>query len=267
MEAPELSSATQPPSAARSLLVVFQVILVAVAGSFLVQATFGLFGIGSSEILSETWLLFVFMVSEASVVLFLIALFLRSENGGFRRLGWKWADSGREAVLGVAFVPILFASTIVVNIFFQLVFPEYISTTNPLLDLVRDYRDLVLFLISSIFVGGLKEEIQRAFVLDRFERYVGILIVKVGLLLTLRPRPLNLEAARWLGLATGLVLWSLFFAVGHAVQGIDNAVGAGVLGLLFGLLYIWRGNLVAPIVAHALYDITTLLAFWNFLKA
>jgi membrane protease YdiL (CAAX protease family) len=64
----------------------------------------------------------------------------------------------------------------------------------------------------------------------------------------------------------GLVLWSLFFAYGHVMQGIDNAAGAGVLGFLFGVLYIWRRNLVAPIVAHAAYDVTTLLIYWCFIK-
>jgi membrane protease YdiL (CAAX protease family) len=65
----------------------------------------------------------------------------------------------------------------------------------------------------------------------------------------------------------GLVLWTLFFAYGHMMQGIDNAAGAGALGLIFGLLYIWRRNLVAPIVAHAAYDVTTLIIYWEFLRS
>jgi len=32
--------------------------------------------------------------------------------------------------------------------------------------------------------------------------------------------------------------------------------------MLFGLLYLWRRNLIAPMVAHALFDVITLLAVW-----
>ena len=95
-------------------------------------------------------------------------------------------------------------------------------------------------ILSSLYVGGLKEELQRAFVLTRFEENLG-------------------------GVAVGLGLWSLFFAFGHVIQGLDNAVAAGVLGLLFGVLFIRRRSVTGPIVAHASYDILTLLVYWKFI--
>ena len=70
------------------------------------------------------------------------------------------------------------------------------------------------------------------------------------------------KAGRRLGVVVGLSLWSIFFALGHVVQGVDSAAGAGILGLLFGLLYLWRRNLIAPMVAHALFDVITLVAVW-----
>ncbi len=75
-------------------------------------------------------------------------------------------------------------------------------------------------------------------------------------------RSVSEQAGRRVGFILGLILWSLFFAFGHALQGIDNAVAAGILGVCFGLLYIWRRNLVAPMVAHALFDVATLLIVW-----
>jgi membrane protease YdiL (CAAX protease family) len=63
-----------------------------------------------------------------------------------------------------------------------------------------------------------------------------------------------------------LILWSIFFAYGHLLQGVDNATGAGVLGILFGLLYVWRRILIAPMIAHAAYDIATLLIYWEFVR-
>ena len=123
--------------------------------------------------------------------------------------------------------------------------------------------DLVLFLMSSVYVGGIKEEIQRAFILDRFERYLGPILLWPFLPFVNRSISGKEELGHRLGAGIGLIVWSILFAVGHAVQGVDSAAGAGVLGLLFGLLYLWRRNLIAPMVAHALFDITTLLIVWS----
>ena len=64
------------------------------------------------------------------------------------------------------------------------------------------------------------------------------------------------------GSALGLILWSLFFGIGHLPQGIDNAFKAGFLGLLFGILYLWSRGLLAPVLSHALYNVLTIFIFW-----
>ncbi len=244
----------------RRVWALFEVLLVALAGPVIVQIGFIFLNVGRVGILSDTRILFLFMASEACITLFLIVLFLRSRGESMRNIGWIWHNPGWEILLGIGCVPLLFGSTFLVNIFFNLFLPDYVSTSNPLLDLIESYSDLLLFLISSIYVGGIKEEIQRAFVLDRFEHYLGaILLMPFS---RISGRFSSEQAGRRVGIIVGLTLWSLFFAFGHALQGIDNAVGAGVLGLCFGLLYIWRRNLVAPIVAHALFDVATLLLFW-----
>ncbi len=245
---------------ARRVLAFFEVLLVALAGPVLVQIGFVLLNVGRTGILGDTRILFLFMASEACITLFAIVLFLRLRGESLRNIGWIWKKVSWEVLLGIGCVPLLFGSTVLVSMFFSFFLPQYVSTSNPLLELIKSYGDLLLFLISSIYVGGIKEEIQRAFVLDRFERYLGaILLMPFSKILG---RGTSEEAGRRVGIIVGLTLWSLFFALGHALQGIDNAVGAGILGVCFGLLYIWRRNLVAPMVAHALYDVATLLIFW-----
>lgn len=230
-----------PPRKALSsrLSAFFEVIVVALAGSFLTQAALSVYGFSTAELLASTRLLFIFLMSEATLTLVLIGLFLHARGESFRQIGLKWRNVA-ELRIGLLAIPVLFASAFLVGAFFHLVLPGYVSTTNPLLELIEDRQDLFLFLISSIYVGGIKEEIQRAFVLVRFERYLG-------------------------GVTVGLALWSTFFAVGHQMQGVDNAFGAGVLGLLFGILYVWRRNLSAPMLAHAIYDVLTLVVFWKFI--
>ena len=91
--------------------------------------------------------------------------------------------------------------------------------------------------VAALFAGGVKEELQRAFVLVRFRDYLG-------------------------GAKLGLVIWSVAFGAGHYLQGVQNAVAAGLFGLLFGAVYLARGSLVAPMVAHGAYDSLALLAYW-----
>ena len=219
------------------LLALIEVVIVAVGGSLLARNVLQALGVPLDQVWEQTPTLFLFMIVEATITLLLVLFFLRIGGEGLKSLGWRGKGLGTETAVGLACVPMLFGATLLVGVFFHVFLPNQVSESNPLLELVQTRSDLALFLISSIYVGGFKEEVQRAFVLGRFERFLG-------------------------GLPTGLILWSIFFGGGHAVQGIDNAVGAGVLGLLFGVLYVMRRSVVAPIWSHALYDVITLGLFW-----
>jgi len=217
-----------------------EVVLVGLGGSILVPLLFSWIGIGQAQILGRALSLVGVLVTDASVTLLILAALMKLRGESFKSLGWNHASSVREIAIGILFLPVLFASTFVVDLAFKAWFPDSVTRDNPILSLVRDPGDLGLLLFSSLYVGGIKEELQRAFVLTRFRQDLG-------------------------GVALGLVLWSLFFGMGHSIQGTDKAVAAGILGLLFGILYLWRGSLVGPIVAHSLYDVVTLLVYFYFL--
>jgi membrane protease YdiL (CAAX protease family) len=230
------------PSPFNRVIASLEVLLVAVGGFVLIPVLIALTGFRSESFPESALQLFLFLAGESIVTLGIIVLFLKWRGESFRTLS-TWPGRPRlELTIGMLALPVLFASTFVVGILFQYWLPAYVSRENPILQLVDTPWDLMLLLLSSIFVGGVKEELQRAFVLIRFEKYLG-------------------------GMVLGLFLWSAFFAVGHTIQGVDKAVAAGVLGFIFGLLYLWRRNLAAPILAHALYDIVTLLAYWTFYRS
>jgi membrane protease YdiL (CAAX protease family) len=63
---------------------------------------------------------------------------------------------------------------------------------------------------------------------------------------------------RWLGPAFGLAAASLLFGLLHPVSWL-YIVLAGLLGAYLGFLYLATGNLLGPIVAHALYDFVVLV--------
>lgn len=70
------------------------------------------------------------------------------------------------------------------------------------------------------------------------------------------------HASAWLGVPAGLLLSSLLFGLVHAIS-FAYILFATALGLALGMLYLWSGNLVVPIVAHGVYDV---LALWYLVR-
>jgi CAAX protease family protein len=65
--------------------------------------------------------------------------------------------------------------------------------------------------------------------------------------------------AGWTGNAVlGLVLTSLLFGLGHAVTPAYTVL-ATLLGAYLGWLWLWSGNLLLVVIAHAVYDLVALL--------
>ena len=62
---------------------------------------------------------------------------------------------------------------------------------------------------------------------------------------------------RHLPLAAAVALTAALFGVAHWITPA-YALLAGLVGIYLGLLLAWSGNLLIPIVAHALYDVVAL---------
>jgi membrane protease YdiL (CAAX protease family) len=107
---------------------------------------------------------------------------------------------------------------------------------NPLAGLLRSPRDAWLFALVVLVAGGVREEIQRAFLLHRFEVWLG-------------------------GGAVGVIVTSVAFGAGHSVQGYDVAIVTGLLGAFWGVIYLRRRSAVAPMVSHAAFDLLQILQF------
>jgi len=101
---------------------------------------------------------------------------------------------------------------------------------NPLQDLMIRPRDAWLFVLVVVVAGGVREEIQRAFVLHRFEVWLG-------------------------GGTVGIVIGSAAFGAGHLLQGADAAIATGLLGVFWGIVYLRRRSAVAPIVSHSGFNL------------
>ena len=104
---------------------------------------------------------------------------------------------------------------------------------NPLEALIQSPAAAVWFGVVAV-VAGLREEVQRAFILRRFEQHLG-------------------------GAVIGLVVFSVAFGRGHLRQGWDAVVAIGLLGAFWGIVYLTRRSVVAPIVCHAIFNLTEIL--------
>ncbi len=194
----------------------------------------GLLGAGPTDGTGELSLTYVVTLSliDAAVILSLVWLLMRAhgEHPLATMLGRR--PIGSEVLLGLALVP---AALLIVAAAFTVmsrIAPELRNVPeNPLEALISSPAAAMTFAAVTVVAGGLREEVQRAFILHRFEQHLG-------------------------GAAIGLVVFSVAFGLGHLVQGRDAAVITGLLGALWGLLYLARGSMVAPFACHAGFNAT-----------
>jgi membrane protease YdiL (CAAX protease family) len=177
------------------------------------------------------------LLLDAAVLIGLIfwLLFLHGEHPRDIFLGRRAV--GHEALLGVPLTVVVFGLVFVVLTLVQRLAPWLHNVAqNPLEQLIRSPRDAILFAAVATVGGGLREEIQRAFVLHRFDQHLG-------------------------GAWVGIVLFSVLFGAGHAIQGWDAAVTTATLGAFWGFVYLSRGSIVAPVVSHSGFNTAEIVRF------
>ncbi len=143
----------------------------------------------------------------------------------------------REAIVGLLFIPVAFLLAVFVLATLQLLAPSLHNVTrNPLEVLIRTPATAALFALVAVVSGGVREEVQRAFILHRFEQHLG-------------------------GGPLGLVVFSVVFGSGHLIQGWDAAVTTAVLGAFWGAVYLVRRSIGAPMVSHAGFDLVEIIRY------
>ena len=123
---------------------------------------------------------------------------------------WARAPSAPKSSWASALTAVVFALAVVVLSAARVLFPSLHNVEeNPLQDLIQTPAQAFILAIVATISGGLREEIQRAFILHRFEQYLG-------------------------GAHVGLILYSLVFGLGHSLQGWDAVLTTAMLGAFWG---------------------------------
>lgn len=167
-------------------------------------------------------------IASQAILLGLVVLFAWRSGDGLAGLGWRGRGAGREALLGVAlFVPFYLGASALETLLRQLGFgglteiPPYLVPRGP-----AQYA-LALLLLGIVAVA--EESIFRGYLILRLRAVTG-------------------------STAAAVAVSTTVFALGHGYQGSVGVITVGAMGLVFALVYLWRGSLVAPVVMHFLQD-------------
>ena len=164
---------------------------------------------------------------DTALIALLIRLFLLVSRENSRDVFLGRRPVLGEALRGLALEPVVLIAVTLIVLGLRTVAP-WLQTVqqSPLDAFMRTPLDAAIFLVVVVLAGGVREELQRAFILHRFRQQLG-------------------------GIRLGLVVFSVLFGLLHWDQGLDIAVAIGLLGLFWGIMYAKRRSAVLPMVNHA----------------
>jgi membrane protease YdiL (CAAX protease family) len=194
-----------------------------------IGALLRLAGIASTDAAGHLSLTFVLALSLADTALLIVMMiFFMHVHGETARATWFGTGHAlREALVGLATVPLVFVGVGILLNAIRLFAPMLHNVANnPLEQLAETPGQAAAFSLVAIIAGGVREELQRAFMLRRFEQYLG-------------------------GATLGVWVLSIAFGLGHVMQGWDAVVTTAALGAFWAWMYLQRRNSVGPIVSHA----------------
>jgi membrane protease YdiL (CAAX protease family) len=189
-------------------------------------------------------LLFVLTLSllDTALVLGFVWFFLRAHGERARDVLLGDRPVRLEVIAGFALLPLVFVlSLLMLGVIFVIAPDLHNVPRNPLESMMQNRQQAVIFGVVAMIAGGVREEIQRGFILHRFREYLG-------------------------GGAVGVVVHSTLFGLGHVDQGWDAALTVAMLGAIWGTIYLTRRSIIAPLVSHAGFNLAQVVKFFVVLK-
>jgi membrane protease YdiL (CAAX protease family) len=184
----------------------------------------------SSDSLPFRFVVAVSLLDTLAIVV-LVVLFLRLRGESASRVLLGPGPLWREVRRGIVYLPLVFGLVIAIGSLVQWLAPWMHNVPeNPLQAMLTTPWRIGIFALVVVLAGGVREEVQRGFILHRFDGDLG-------------------------GARLGLVLFSIAFGLGHLTQGLDAALITGTLGLLWGVMYLRRRSIVGPALSHSLFNL------------
>lgn len=164
---------------------------------------------------------------DTALVALLILLFLRWSGEDSHAVFFGGRPIWPEFWRGLVLVPLVLLTVTGLVLLLRYVAP-WLQTVpeNPFAAFMRNPFDAAVFAVMVVLAGGVREELQRAFILHRAEQRLG-------------------------GAWKGNIVFGLIFGGLHVSQGLDVAVVIGLMGMAWGASFIHRRSVVAGMVNHA----------------
>ncbi len=180
---------------------------------------------------------FILSLADAAALVTLVVWFLRLHRERVRAVLFGTRPVLGESLLGVLQIPAIFLLVIAVMTVVRQFAPWLHNVpSNPMEGLISRPLDAWLFVAVAVVGGGIREEVQRAFILHRFEQHLG-------------------------GAWVGLILFSVVFGSGHVIQGRDVALTTAGLGLFWGVIYLRRRSIASTVVSHSCFNAVEIVRF------
>jgi membrane protease YdiL (CAAX protease family) len=172
---------------------------------------------------------------DTAALIGLVLLFLRAHGESARTVLLGRQPLTREFRIGTwLVVPSFLIAGLVLGIILQFAPRLHTVPENPFKGLMTGPVQAITFALVVVIAGGVREEVQRAFLLHRFEGWLG-------------------------GSTVGIAVTSVVFGMGHLPQGIDAAFATAALGAFWGIVYLRRRSAAAPMVSHAGFNLLQLV--------
>jgi membrane protease YdiL (CAAX protease family) len=169
-------------------------------------------------------------LADTLLLIILMVMLMRAHGESATALWVGHRPLKREVMYGLITVPaVVLGVGILLNT--MRLFAPWLHNVpaNPLEQLAATPGEAAMFALVAIIAGGVREELQRAFLLHRFEQHLG-------------------------GATLGVIVVSAAFGLGHYMQGWDAAITTGALGAVWAVIYLKRRSSVAPVVSHAAFN-------------
>ena len=172
---------------------------------------------------------------DTALIAILIRIFLMASKENSRDVYLGKRPPLREIGRGLALVPVTFLIVVVLVSAVRYVAPWLHNVkVSPLEAFMRNPLDAAIFLVVVMLAGGVREELQRGFILHRFGQRLG-------------------------GMWVGNLTFGLAFGLLHFEQGWDIAIVIGLLGLAWGWFFIRRGSVLMSMANHAGFNAAQVL--------
>tara|TARA_Y100000588_G_C14225874_1_gene913109 strand:+ start:464 stop:1267 length:804 start_codon:yes stop_codon:yes gene_type:complete len=173
----------------------------------------------------------ILSLADTIILIFLIFFFLTRGNEKPKDIFFGARPLAQEINIGLVLIPLTVILAIGSLQLLYILWPSLQGTEeNPLEALIDSPLNAMIFVGVAVIAGGLREELQRAFILHRFREQLG---------------------KKWLG----LFMFSVMFGLGHYIQGWDAVIVTALLGATWGALFLIRKSVVSTIISHAGFNV------------